>query len=103
MIWGLVGPKRLYSVGKIYSGLLHFFWIGALMPILTWAAWKYTKKDWIRKINWPLIFSKSQPIPRRAVQLSVLTILCVQPEHTTCLQQQVSPSTPAQTRLRDIH
>lgn len=57
VIWGLVGPKRLYSVGKIYSGLLHFFWIGALMPILTWAAWKYTKKEWLRKVNWPLIFS----------------------------------------------
>ena len=25
VIWGLIGPARLYSVGKIYSGLLHFF------------------------------------------------------------------------------
>jgi OPT family oligopeptide transporter len=52
VIWGLIGPARLYSVGKIYSKLLHFFWIGALMPVLTWLAWKYTKKDFFRKVNW---------------------------------------------------
>ena len=52
VIWGLIGPARLYSVGKIYSGLLHFFWLGALMPVVTWLAWKYTKKDFFRKINW---------------------------------------------------
>lgn len=59
VIWGLVGPGRLYSIGKIYSPLLHFFWIGALIPVLTWAAWKYTKKDWLKKVNWPLIFGSS--------------------------------------------
>ncbi|KAK4495351.1 hypothetical protein PRZ48_013682 [Zasmidium cellare] len=63
VIWGLVGPGRLYSVGKIYSGLLHFFWIGALMPIVTWAAWKYTKKDWLKKVNWPLIFVGTYNVP----------------------------------------
>ncbi|KAK5113150.1 hypothetical protein LTR85_010968 [Meristemomyces frigidus] len=63
VIWGLIGPKRLYSVGKIYSSLLHFFWIGALMPLVTWAAWKYTKKDFFRKINWPLIFVGTYNVP----------------------------------------
>ena len=59
VIWGLIGPARLYSIGKIYSGLLHFFWIGALMPVLTWLAWKYTGKDWIRKVNWWVAAQKS--------------------------------------------
>lgn len=63
VIWGLIGPGRLYSAGKIYSGLLHFFWIGALCPIVTWAAWKYTKKDFFRKINWPLIFVGTYNVP----------------------------------------
>ncbi|CAK3793603.1 small oligopeptide transporter [Lecanosticta acicola] len=63
VVWGLVGPGRLYSVGKIYSSLLHFFWIGALVPILTWVAWKYTKKEWLRKINWPLIFVGTYNVP----------------------------------------
>ncbi|KAG0649453.1 Sexual differentiation process isp4, partial [Hyphodiscus hymeniophilus] len=60
-VLGAIGPGRLYSIGKIYSGLLHFFWIGALMPVITWAIWKYWKKDgkgrdWLRLTNWPLIF-----------------------------------------------
>ncbi|KAF2773854.1 small oligopeptide transporter, OPT family [Teratosphaeria nubilosa] len=63
VIWGLIGPKRLYSIGRIYSGLLHFFWIGALIPIITWALRKYYKKDWLKKINWPLIFVGTYNVP----------------------------------------
>jgi hypothetical protein len=69
IIWGAIGPGRIYSVGKIYSGLLHFFWIGALMPITTWVAWKYWKRpdgtgrDWLRLIHWPLIFVGTYNVP----------------------------------------
>jgi len=69
IIWGVIGPGRVYSLGKIYSGLLHFFWLGALCPIITWVIWKYWKKpngegrDWIRLINWPLIFVGTYNVP----------------------------------------
>ncbi|KAI1490250.1 small oligopeptide transporter [Biscogniauxia mediterranea] len=63
VIWGLVGPGRLYSVGKIYSGLLHFFWIGLLLPPITYYAWRWTRKDFVRKINWPLIFVGTYNVP----------------------------------------
>lgn len=57
VIWGLVGPGRLYSVGKIYSSLLHFFWIGALMPFTTWALYKWTGREFWKLVNWPIIFA----------------------------------------------
>lgn len=69
IIWGAIGPARVYSIGKIYSGLLHFFWIGAIMPVITWAIWKYWKKsdgsrrEWIRMIHWPLIFVGTYNVP----------------------------------------
>jgi hypothetical protein len=65
VIWGAIGPDRLYSLGKIYSGLLHFFWIGALMPLLTWLIWKKwgLNADWARLINWPLIFVGTYNVP----------------------------------------
>ena len=65
VIWGAIGPARVYSLGKIYSGLLHFFWIGALMPLLTWMIWKKwgSKADWARLINWPLIFVGTYNVP----------------------------------------
>lgn len=63
VIWGLVGPGRLYSVGKIYSGLLHFFWIGAVMPVITWLLYKYTRKEIWKLVNWPLIFVGTYNVP----------------------------------------
>lgn len=63
VIWGLVGPARLYSVGQIYSPLLHFFWIGLILPPITWLVWKKTGIDFVRKINWPLIFVGTYNVP----------------------------------------
>lgn len=64
VIWGLIGPARLYSAGRIYSNLLHFFWIGALMPVLTWYLWKrYPRAGWLAKVNWPLIFVGTYNVP----------------------------------------
>jgi OPT family small oligopeptide transporter len=63
VIWGLVGPRRLYSAGQIYSGLLHFFWIGAVMPIVTWLLYRFTKQKFWKMINWPLIFVGTYNVP----------------------------------------
>jgi OPT family small oligopeptide transporter len=63
VIWGLVGPGRLYSAGKIYASLNHFFWIGAITPVTTWMLWKYTKKDFWKKVNWPLIWVGTWNVP----------------------------------------
>ena len=63
VIWGLVGPARLYSVGAIYSGLLHFFWIGLIAPPITYFIWKRTGSDFVYKINWPLIFTGTYNVP----------------------------------------
>jgi OPT family oligopeptide transporter len=63
VIWGLVGPRRLYSAGEIYSPLLHFFWIGAIAPVVTWALYRYTRKRFWKLINWPLIFVGTYNVP----------------------------------------
>lgn len=82
VIWGAIGPARLYGVGKIYSGLLHFFWIGALMPLVTWVIWKYWKetdgkgRDWLRLINWPLIFVGTYNVPPVSVTFFVNSSCC---------------------------
>lgn len=63
VIWGLVGPRRLYSVGKIYSPLLHFFWIGAIAPVVTYLLYRYTRRQFWKYINWPLIFVGTYNVP----------------------------------------
>ena len=57
VIWGLVGPKRLISVGKIYSGFLYFFWIGALCTIIVWALQKcFPRNTYLKQINMVVFF-----------------------------------------------
>jgi hypothetical protein len=63
VIWGAIGPGRVYSLGKIYGGLLHFFWIGALAPVVTWYLYRHTRRDWLRLVNWPLIFVGTYNVP----------------------------------------
>lgn len=55
IIWGLVGPKRLFSSGGFYS---HFQWawlVGAVLPIPFWLLSRKFPNSWLRYIHIPLI------------------------------------------------
>ncbi|TXG63635.1 hypothetical protein EZV62_010629 [Acer yangbiense] len=56
VIWGVVGPMRIYYPDGVYSKLLYFFLIGGIAPLLVWALSKYfPEKKWIKSINIPNI------------------------------------------------
>ncbi|OJD29836.1 opt family small oligopeptide transporter [Diplodia corticola] len=70
VVWGGVGPARLYAVGQRYSGLLHMFWLGALLPLATWAALRRHAGTpaawwarWLRHASWPLLLGGTANIP----------------------------------------
>lgn len=64
IIWGAIGPARLYSPGKMYSGLLHLFWIGALLPVITFLLKKkFPKNNFLKSIHWPLFFAGTGNLP----------------------------------------
>lgn len=64
IIWGAIGPARLYSVGKQYSGLLHLFWIGALLPVITfYLKKKFPQNNFLKSIHWPLFFAGTGNLP----------------------------------------
>ncbi|GKT56510.1 OPT family small oligopeptide transporter [Colletotrichum tofieldiae] len=64
IVWGAIGPARLYSVGKMYSGLLHFFWIGALLPVVTFFLKKrFPNNKFLRYLHWPLFFAGTGNVP----------------------------------------
>ena len=57
MVWGGVGPKRMFSPGAMYSPLLWFFLIGAVLPIpFYYLARKYPLSYW-RFVNVPVMFA----------------------------------------------
>lgn len=63
VIWGLLGPARIFSPGQVYSGLFIFFGIGAVVPaIIYFSAKKYPKSP-LKYLIAPVIFGGAGSIP----------------------------------------
>ncbi|PIN12273.1 hypothetical protein CDL12_15110 [Handroanthus impetiginosus] len=57
IIWGLIGPKRLFGPEGTYRNLIWLFLVGAILPIPVWILSKvFPGKKWIPLINIPVIF-----------------------------------------------
>ncbi|KAL1859528.1 hypothetical protein VTK73DRAFT_7572 [Phialemonium thermophilum] len=69
VVWGAVGPARLFSGKALYSPLQWFWLVGAVSPVITWFfARRYPRSIW-RYINMPLIFGGSGWIPPATVYI----------------------------------
>ncbi|XP_014500748.1 oligopeptide transporter 2 [Vigna radiata var. radiata] len=64
VIWGLVGPRRIFgSLGK-YQKLNWFFLIGAVGPVGIWALQKvFPKQHWISLIHLPVLLGATASMP----------------------------------------
>ncbi|KAH0835722.1 OPT oligopeptide transporter [Lanmaoa asiatica] len=63
IIWGVIGPQRVFSSGQIYNTLTYFFLIGVLCPLIAYLIQRKWPKSIIRYINFPVIFSGTGNIP----------------------------------------
>lgn len=64
VIWGLVGPRRIFGSLGHYSALNLFFLVGALGPLLVWSLHKaFPKQKWIAYINLPVLFGATAVMP----------------------------------------
>ncbi|KKY37600.1 putative small oligopeptide transporter [Diaporthe ampelina] len=73
IIWGVIGPRRMFSAGALYSSLQWFWLLGAIVPILTWLmARRYPMSLW-RYVHVPLIFGGAGYLPPATVYI----YLCV--------------------------
>ncbi|KAF3347535.1 hypothetical protein VdG2_04257 [Verticillium dahliae VDG2] len=63
VIWGLLGPARMFSPGQIYSGLFIFFGVGAVVPVIIYFAGKRWPKSPFSFLMAPLIFGGAGSIP----------------------------------------
>ncbi|RSM13656.1 hypothetical protein CEP52_001808 [Fusarium oligoseptatum] len=63
IIWGLLGPARMFSPGQVYSGLFAFFIVGAITPIIIYLAAKRWPRSPVRYLMAPLIFGGAGSIP----------------------------------------
>lgn len=63
IIWGGVGPARLFSPGQLYSPLLWFFLVGAALPIPFFMLSRRFPRSSFRYVNIPVFFSGVGAIP----------------------------------------
>ncbi|XP_061373719.1 oligopeptide transporter 5-like [Gastrolobium bilobum] len=68
IIWGVVGPQRMFTKDGVYPGMNWFFLIGLLAPIPVWLlSRKFPNQKWIQLINIPIITTASNIPPARSV------------------------------------
>ncbi|OBZ72977.1 Sexual differentiation process protein isp4 [Grifola frondosa] len=63
IIWGVIGPQRQFSPGQIYYGLVFFFLVGALCPLVMYLIGLKWPNSILRYINFPVIFNGTSYIP----------------------------------------
>lgn len=66
VIWGLIGPKRIFSPGHLFASLNWFWLVGFLTPLAIYFGAKRFPKSNIRFLNAPVIFSGSKSRPNIA-------------------------------------
>jgi hypothetical protein len=60
---GAIGPQRMFAAGETYSALLHFFWIGPVVTVLFYAAYRRWPRSWLRYVDVPIFFNSAGNIP----------------------------------------
>lgn len=63
IIWGAVGPGKMFSAHRMYNAIMWFFLAGAVAPFITYLLHKRWPKRWFGKISAPVFFSGPGNIP----------------------------------------
>jgi OPT family small oligopeptide transporter len=63
IIWGVIGPARQFSHGQVYYGLLSFFVIGAIAPLIGLVIGKKWPNSPLKYLNFPVVFTGTGLIP----------------------------------------
>lgn len=64
VIWGLIGPRRIFGDLGTYAMVNWFFLLGAIAPVLVWLAHKaFPNQDWIKLINMPILIAATGYMP----------------------------------------
>jgi OPT family small oligopeptide transporter len=63
VIWGAIGPQRMFGPESPYNAMLWFFLIGLLLPIPFWLLSKRYPNSWVKYIHLPLIFNSTGMMP----------------------------------------
>jgi OPT family small oligopeptide transporter len=63
VIWGAIGPGRIFSPGSIYSSMQWYWLIGAVLPVITYVIARKWPRSFVRYIHVPLMLGGTGWIP----------------------------------------
>ncbi|KAJ5900109.1 hypothetical protein N7495_004853 [Penicillium taxi] len=63
VIWGVIGPARIFSIGQMYGPLVWFWLVGALLPVAIYVGARIFPRSPIRFLNAPIIFGGTGNLP----------------------------------------
>jgi OPT family oligopeptide transporter len=63
VIWGVIGAKRMFGVGALFSWINWFWLIGFAAPLIQWALARRYPRSALRYVFFPTIFGASALIP----------------------------------------
>lgn len=64
IIWGAIGPIKMFGINSTYAPLLLGFIIGALLPIPSWLLMKkYPHIKWLKHVHFPIMLSATAIMP----------------------------------------
>ncbi|TYJ55061.1 OPT family small oligopeptide transporter [Cryptococcus floricola] len=63
IIWGTIGPQRMFQHGQVYSSLMYFFAIGPVVTVAVYLLYKRYPNSWLRLVNVPIFFNAAGNIP----------------------------------------
>jgi len=69
IIWGAIGPARIFSGKAIYASLQWFWLVGAITPIATWLLARRWPKSLWRYVNTPVIYGGPGLLPPATVYI----------------------------------
>lgn len=69
IVWGAIGPARMFSGNALYASLQWFWLVGALAPVATWLIARRWPKSFWRYINMPVIFGGAGALPPATVYI----------------------------------
>ncbi|KAA8573358.1 hypothetical protein MFRU_053g00120 [Monilinia fructicola] len=63
LIWGTIGPQRMFQHGEVYNSIMYFFLIGPIVTIFVYFIYRKYPNSWVRYINVPVFFNAAGNIP----------------------------------------
>ncbi|CAD6439097.1 a8421b66-5429-4ffe-9c46-5045c8f0831c [Sclerotinia trifoliorum] len=63
LIWGAIGPQRMFQAGETYNSIMYFFLIGPIVTLIVYYIYRKYPNSWVRYINVPVFFNAAGNIP----------------------------------------